>query len=147
MILNFKVSAPETDTLSAKLDGFTTIIYKNSVTSYENDYKDNLKQYPEMWPDPLISTDELIYHLHFTGFEENATALIKSVLEMLMPDHLGFRYVIKGNDLDEDVIIYERGELKKDRAKTAISNKKITYKLLTNTYSIGPVETEIVIWQ
>jgi hypothetical protein len=141
MIISFKVSIPEYDALSTKLTGFTNIVFKNPVNSYSNEYKDILKENPQTWPDPLITTDELVYYLWANGHNESATLLVQSISEMLLPNHIGIRYKV------DDIIVYEQKQFKEEYSKIAISNAKITYKLINTTYSLGPVTTEVILWQ
>lgn len=141
LVFTFKISAPETEGLTNKIDSFTSIVFEKSITSYQNNYKDVLKKYPELWPDPLMTTDELIYYLNVTGHSENATQLVESLAEMLLPEFVGISYKI--NDYE----IYSRGTYKKEKSENVISNKKITYKLLTNTQVLGPSLTEVSVWQ
>jgi len=141
MIISFKVSMPESDALATKLTGFTNIVFKNPVNSYSNEYKDILKQNPETWPDPLITTDELVYYLWANGHNESATLLVQSISEMLLPNHIGIRYKV------DNIIVYEQKQFKEESSKIAISNAKITYKLINTTYSLGPVTTEVILWQ
>ena len=141
VLLNFRVNSNETEGLDTKISGFSTILFKNTVSSYSNEYKDQLKQNTQYWPDPLITTDELIYYYYAKGYYEQAGNLTESLTEMLLPNYVGLQYSIDGTT------IFIRGEEKKERANTVIANKKITYRLINTSYSLGPVTTEVLIWQ
>lgn len=142
LILSFKVSAPETEGLSAKIDSFTQVVFELPVSSYENSYKDSLKSNKELWPSPLLTTDELIYYLYSNGYNETAYNLTKSLTFMLLSDYVGINYSVDGQT------VYIRHADKKERSQTVISNRKITYDLINATsYFSVPVKTEVILWQ
>ena len=125
LIFNIKLSQPETESLSLKLNSFTKIVFTDQISSYNNEYKDDvLAKSKETLPDPFMTADELIYYLHTNGYEENATLFVKNLTNVLLPNYIGINYSIGGEE------IYSRFSQKLSFAKTSLTNKKITYKIL-----------------
>ncbi len=136
------MSSPETESLSTKIDGFTTVVFRTQISEYSNPYKDGLKANKSLWPSPLLTTDELIYYLNQSNHTANATGLIESLVETLLPEYVGVNYTVDGNTL------YLRHQNKKNDSQTVISNKKITYNLINASSQLNnPVKSEVILWQ
>lgn len=141
LILSFKLSYVDTNTLNNKLDGFTNVLFKNQVNSYINAYKEELKENPETWPSSLLTTDELIYYLYESGYEEEASLLVQNLSSVLLPNHIGINYTIDGEE------VYSRLGNKKENSLISFSNKKITYMVINSKDFFDPVITEVAVWQ
>lgn len=141
LIMSFDTSNVDIDGVANYLDGFTNIIFSSTVYSYNNDYLSLLKANGEIPKIQSLYTEEYVYYLWNNSKKNSASLLLQNLTEMLLPRHVGINYSINGET------VYIRNLESYDRAITALSSQKITYKHLNITSIIGPGNTTVIMWQ
>ena len=148
-ILSFRSQSPSLLGIDQQLETYSFELYRIEVRDYTSQTINTLRQpggaiYDEGWA-VSMPLDELIALLVANGYTQDATSLVREVVQDL-PRKYGFNYTLNGTGTM--VTVYNRTALvDKQNSVVKLSKKKISWPRSSLNQTYEPYLSEVSIWQ
>lgn len=138
LIMSIHTSKPVVEDTYYELNNYMQFLSSTTMREVRDDYQFAYSDSFERDLDSYVY--QKAYKLYLEGNESQARSLIGNLTGFIIPEHLGFEYVVG------DVVLYVMNENQRKFAKTSLTNRLITYYYNESDSSIQLTTTNVTIW-